>query len=497
MSPTITELSIQELFQGAQQKKEKMEKYRLAVSLINDNLSFVKEYVPLLTIVAQWTQVLSSINSVTMSKVIFAVRSLKLEIQRLEKRAETLLHGKDETDDSPAFFPSAISRTLGKKMLAINHCLDSNFDHYIAAYDTDGINLSAAYLDPSSLVVLQFEEMKTAEEYLAINFCYESESADTPLGNSASSEGNSSIPAGLMSRISQVGASASSSAGQGGVNIDPRSKFKRECDDYVKKVATLAGATEGVNHVLGINPLQFWSEHANRGSFPILSRLAAVILVMQPTSCDIERLFSLSGNIYNNKRGAVLSDGMGSKLVLAKMMFQENQREAGATTIASRRNATSAASGARLCTLVGNQLVESEVVVDEVEDEDDVAAIIAADNVFERAIFTKAILDCPVDGVKSIPDSVSTPAGSVQIAVYCHEENCWDEGVVHLVNRRVKKKTSDNVSVQYHQRGNPEQEWGMWNHSLHPDNYGNDKDWVLIAPLPATNVPCIYLYPAS
>jgi hypothetical protein len=46
--------------------------------------------------------------------------------------------------------------------------------------------------------------------------------------------------------------------------------------------------------------LKFWRE--NEYQFPCISRLAKKFLGVQASSCQVERMFSISGHIFSNKR---------------------------------------------------------------------------------------------------------------------------------------------------------------------------------------------------
>lgn len=60
------------------------------------------------------------------------------------------------------------------------------------------------------------------------------------------------------------------------------------------------------------NPLTWWKSHAER--FPLLSKLAKKYLSAPPSSIESERIFSIGGNIYTDKRSR-LNDNTGEMLI--------------------------------------------------------------------------------------------------------------------------------------------------------------------------------------
>ena len=50
-------------------------------------------------------------------------------------------------------------------------------------------------------------------------------------------------------------------------------------------------------------PLDFWGRHGDK--FPILARIAAILLPISACSADVERLFSISGKICSPQRSSM------------------------------------------------------------------------------------------------------------------------------------------------------------------------------------------------
>jgi len=73
------------------------------------------------------------------------------------------------------------------------------------------------------------------------------------------------------------------------------SPFEKDFREYVAFIRQL-----GEEALLEIDPLDFWAQHGSR--FPIIARIAAVILAVPATSADVERLFSITGRILSKYR---------------------------------------------------------------------------------------------------------------------------------------------------------------------------------------------------
>jgi hypothetical protein len=78
--------------------------------------------------------------------------------------------------------------------------------------------------------------------------------------------------------------------------------FPQEIRQYI----THASYTDPVN--LEDSPLAWWKQHGHL--FPTLSRLARRYLATPATSCPVERLFSVAGQVDAAKRASLSSDNL-------------------------------------------------------------------------------------------------------------------------------------------------------------------------------------------
>ena len=89
MKEEILGLNVEDLFPaGTASRKLKIKKYKLYLTFIKDNWQLIKEVLPIMTKVGQWTQVLSSLSIVTSSKALIALKDIKRMIRDLETRSQ-------------------------------------------------------------------------------------------------------------------------------------------------------------------------------------------------------------------------------------------------------------------------------------------------------------------------------------------------------------------------------------------------------------------------
>jgi len=69
-------------------------------------------------------------------------------------------------------------------------------------------------------------------------------------------------------------------------------------------------------HLIGKDPMLFWSEKYIQETLPLLSRYARTIHAIPPTSASTERLFSISGYTLNNRRTNLLPSHLDDILVI-------------------------------------------------------------------------------------------------------------------------------------------------------------------------------------
>ncbi|CAF5108382.1 unnamed protein product, partial [Rotaria sp. Silwood1] len=69
-------------------------------------------------------------------------------------------------------------------------------------------------------------------------------------------------------------------------------------------------------HLIGKDPMLFWSQKYVQETLPLLSRYARTIHAIPPTSASTERLFSISGHTLNNRRTNLLLSDLDDILVI-------------------------------------------------------------------------------------------------------------------------------------------------------------------------------------
>ena len=87
----------------------------------------------------------------------------------------------------------------------------------------------------------------------------------------------------------------------------------KEVDQYLKRIISKTTKEESFE-----NPLIFWLK--NESLFPHLSQVALQILTIPSASADVERLFSLAGNMLGLKRLSMTTKNVG-------MMCKLNRRK--------------------------------------------------------------------------------------------------------------------------------------------------------------------------
>lgn len=75
-----------------------------------------------------------------------------------------------------------------------------------------------------------------------------------------------------------------------------------------------------------IQPLEFWK--INNGRFPILSRIAKIILAIPATSAGIERVFSIAGNIAAARRARTSVKNMAAVLMIRQFKEYDLMKKA-------------------------------------------------------------------------------------------------------------------------------------------------------------------------
>ena len=72
------------------------------------------------------------------------------------------------------------------------------------------------------------------------------------------------------------------------------------------------------------NPLEYWCDPTIKSAYPKLAKVALWVLVIAITSCSVERLFSLCGNILTNKRLRLTTENVS---ILVKLKTRSRSRD--------------------------------------------------------------------------------------------------------------------------------------------------------------------------
>jgi hypothetical protein len=79
-------------------------------------------------------------------------------------------------------------------------------------------------------------------------------------------------------------------------------------------------------HLIGKDPMLFWSQNYIQETLPILSRYARTIHAIPPTSASTERLFSISGYTLNSRRTNLLPSHLDDVLVIRSGVRMKAQK---------------------------------------------------------------------------------------------------------------------------------------------------------------------------
>ena len=77
------------------------------------------------------------------------------------------------------------------------------------------------------------------------------------------------------------------------------------------------------SHLIGKNPMLFWSQESIQETLPFLSRFARTIHSIPATSASTERVFNISGLTFNNRRASLLPSQLDDILVIRSWLRNE------------------------------------------------------------------------------------------------------------------------------------------------------------------------------
>lgn len=384
---------------------------------------------------------------------------------------------KDLMDDAA----SSEDKTCGKKLKAIAECFEKNYDYYLSEANFMGANAgfyyAAAYLDPSSWIFMSPEEQRKAEEWLTDTVSTAQERrAPSAGGDDFADLGFLNLPG--LSGLSSAHESAAApgefqpSAADTAIKeykailqslaTEQRSKIPPTATVEEKKKLVEETKANVYSAFSQTNPLKFYANLELEGKNPLLLRWAALILPVRINEAHVEALFSKAGRTWDVLRAATFGSGTGCRLTLLRVWYLDQiQRD-----LESKRLAKSSGRCKRFFTIVGDKLIE-EVINPEAEEEDD------DEEEDEGEEATDSVAKAWYEGdVKPCPAAAKLVDEKVPIAIYFEDINQWQVGTLKYNNRHVTSRRMNNMTVEY--KGE-----GIWNFSLHPENYGVDKFWVL------------------
>lgn len=260
------------------------------VDMARIQLPLLAKVLPILELCAQWVQVLSSGNSVTISLVRLACKSLKDCLDNMLTETRTLADG------------SLMQQALGIKLSAVIRSLVSQYNIYFGEdYRQYYAFTIGEALDPrlfgtltsadKASVLNEMRNLSTHFEYTSPNGRY---MATTSAAARRSSRNQQPTVATTGDEFEdRVALEAIENLSE---TLDKRIPLIEEWDSYKKLVSTLSP--------LERDPMTFWTKYNKE--MPILCRMVRRIFPARACSTDVERLFSLTGRICSPLRNRLL-----------------------------------------------------------------------------------------------------------------------------------------------------------------------------------------------
>ena len=298
---------------------------------------------PYLKLCAQWTQILSSRTSVTISLVRLAVRSLRQwEIDASEANRRLHIHG-DVAD-----------RATAEKMHVFLDSLRARQDQYFGDdYYNAGFFVVAEFLDPRAIWAI--EDVAALEDCkLLLKRLAPVEATRVPVATARSSR-----------PINPVGSFMSTYAAPLPVGAPCLSPLDLEIKDFIAYLQTQVTEKEAMK----LDPLDFYTIHERQ--FPILADVAARVLSIPPSEAERERTFSVAGRAHSKTRNSLSGDHINQVASLHQWLHMDAQHASRASAL---RSATTTARASRFATL---KLIEEThfapdpADVDDKDDEDE------------------------------------------------------------------------------------------------------------------------------
>ena len=290
---------------------------------------------PYLKLCAQWTQILSSRTSVTISLVRLAVRSLRQwELDAREANDRLHIHG------------NVVDRAVAEKMHVFLDCLRARQDQYFGdSFYNAGFFVVAEFLDPRTIWAIEdaaaVEECKLLLKRLAPAAAVR-------------------VPAARSDRPMNPGGSFMSTYVANLPVAGPRlSPLDLEIKEFIAFLQI--EVTEKV--AMKCDPLEFYTVNERR--FPILADIAVAVLSIPPSEAECERTFSAAGRVHTKTRSLLSGDHINQVVSIHQWLLMDAQYVSRASAL---RSATTAARASRFATL---KLIEETHFAPDPADSDD------------------------------------------------------------------------------------------------------------------------------
>jgi hypothetical protein len=285
--PALQRLDVKNAFNDA----EKRRIWKSHLERAEEELCILEVVLPLLTLVAQWVQILSQSEAVTISLVLTAC-------QKIHDMIKTLLVRSTELQSANA---SPKENILGEKLESVLNSIEDQFDMYLGVNYQDFYAFTAGeFLDPRTFPKIDKQNYGTAIKALA-EMCTTNEKSSEYkrelIRRKEQQARRSASRRSSLTSLADLDPDLNGDEEENFINTlmeeGPTKVLSRvvPLHEEVTKYLELAGSLT----VEARDPMTFWSD--NHYSLPILFRIARRILPARPCSTDVERLFSLTGRI--------------------------------------------------------------------------------------------------------------------------------------------------------------------------------------------------------
>jgi hypothetical protein len=301
LKPAIEKIPVPNIFE----KEDIQLKFSSLKAKANDDAELIEIVLPLLKQVAQWVQVLSQSETVTISLVRVALKRIRNNISELQEHAYSLRGS------------SRKQNQLSDDLLAVVESLKDQFETYFGEeYQVFWVFIVGEFLDPRTHNLLSLEEKEKAIQFIKL-LCTKEE-LNVPI-RARKRKSEMSDDELLLASLGEIAA------------VSP-------IDVELRCFITMMQSETKIK-----DPLAFW--FANHAQMKILFRIVLRVFPISPCSTDVERLFSVTGFICADHRGNL-------KPTTVNMLASMNswlRDELGYNK--SKRQQTSAASISRFTTI--------------------------------------------------------------------------------------------------------------------------------------------------